>query len=216
MPKEMQNEGSKGLLGKRERLFDRLRELDSLLVAFSGGADSAYLAWAAHHTLGERALYLLERGLAAFYAQVERQLGVAVSGRRGAGAAGGLGAAMIAFLGAELRPGIDLVIETVDLRSRLRDAAVVITGEGRIDAQTLSGKTAFGVARLAAQLDIPVIALGGSLADDAECVFAGGIDAIEAGVCRPQTLAQALAEARPNIERAGRRIAQCLLAARLR
>ncbi len=56
MPKEMQTEGSKGLLGKRERLFDRLRELDSLLVAFSGGADSAYLAWAAHQMLGERAL----------------------------------------------------------------------------------------------------------------------------------------------------------------
>ena len=159
---------------------------------------------------------LLERGLVDFYARVERQLGVAVSGRRGAGAAGGLGAAMIAFLGAELRPGIDLVIEAVDLRSRLRDAAVVITGEGRIDAQTLSGKTAFGVARLATQLNIPVIALGGSLADDADCVFAGGIDAIEASVCRPQTLAQALAEARPNIERAGRRIAQWLqLAARL-
>ena len=56
MPKEIQNEEPRGLPGKRERLFDRLRELDSLLVAFSGGADSAYLAWAAHQTLGERAL----------------------------------------------------------------------------------------------------------------------------------------------------------------
>ena len=56
MPKEIQNEEPSGWLGKRERLFDRLRELDSLLVAFSGGADSAYLAWAAHRTLGERAL----------------------------------------------------------------------------------------------------------------------------------------------------------------
>jgi len=56
MPKEIPNEKPNGLLGKRERLFDRLRELDSLLVAFSGGADSAYLAWAAHQTLGERAL----------------------------------------------------------------------------------------------------------------------------------------------------------------
>ena len=56
MSKEMQNEKPSGLLGKRERLFDRLRELDSLLIAFSGGADSAYLAWAAHQTLGERAL----------------------------------------------------------------------------------------------------------------------------------------------------------------
>lgn len=56
MLKEIQNEKLNGLLGKRERLFDRLRELDSLLVAFSGGADSAYLAWAAHQTLGERAL----------------------------------------------------------------------------------------------------------------------------------------------------------------
>ena len=56
MPKEIQNEKPNGLPGKRERLFARLRELDSLLVAFSGGADSAYLAWAAHQTLGERAL----------------------------------------------------------------------------------------------------------------------------------------------------------------
>jgi uncharacterized protein len=56
MSKEIRKEKPNGLLGKRERLFDRLRELDSLLVAFSGGADSAYLAWAAHQTLGERAL----------------------------------------------------------------------------------------------------------------------------------------------------------------
>jgi uncharacterized protein len=56
MPRDIQNEEPSGLLGKRERLFDRLRELDSLLVAFSGGADSAYLAWAAHQILGERAL----------------------------------------------------------------------------------------------------------------------------------------------------------------
>lgn len=148
----------------------------------------------------------LDRALEKLYGLVEDSLGRSIMAIPGAGAAGGLGAAMLAFLQAELRPGIEIVMEAVNFAERLRDADVVITGEGRIDAQTLHGKAPYGVARFAAEHGIPVIALGGSLDDGAEDLVADVFDSIEAIVTRPLTLEEALAGARPNTVRAGARI----------
>lgn len=149
----------------------------------------------------------LDAGLARFYDVVEHTLGISVRSRPGAGAAGGVGAALLAFLRAELRPGVDLVIDAVDLPSRLRGAALVVTGEGRLDSQTLHGKTPHGVARAARALGIPVIAIGGSIADDAETALAGIFDAVEACVTRPMRLDEALADAPATLRRAGMRVA---------
>ncbi len=88
----------------------------------------------------------------------------------GAGAAGGLGAGLIAFLGAELRPGFELVADAVRLRERIQGADLVITGEGRLDGQTGYGKTVAGVARMAAEEGVPVIAVPGALGDGWESV----------------------------------------------
>ena len=95
----------------------------------------------------------------------------------GAGAAGGLGFAFKAFLGAELVPGVDLILGETRLEDFVRDADVVITGEGRLDGQTVMGKAPIGVARLAKKYGKPVLAFSGILGDGAEAVNAAGIDA---------------------------------------
>lgn len=99
---------------------------------------------------------LLDRALAHYAAVIHRDLGIDLRNVPGAGAAGGLGAGVIAFLGARLRPGVDVVMETVRLRERLRGAGLVITGEGKLDAQSLRGKTPEGVIRTARELGVPV------------------------------------------------------------
>jgi len=149
----------------------------------------------------------LDRTLADFYAQVEHTLGCAVTMLPGAGAAGGVGAALAAFVGADLRRGIEIVIDAVDLRARMARADLVITGEGALDAQTRHGKTPAGVARLARDLGIAVVALGGSLADEAMSLQGELFDALEAATVRPSTVDAALAACEANVERAARRIA---------
>ena len=99
----------------------------------------------------------LDSGLVNFYQLVENLRGIDVSKTQGAGAAGGLGAALLSFMDARLRPGIDLVVEAVGLGDRVRGATLVITGEGRIDTQTLRGKTPLGVARASAKHGVPIM-----------------------------------------------------------
>jgi glycerate 2-kinase len=159
----------------------------------------------------------LEAGLAHFYGVVARTLGHDVAAHAGAGAAGGMGAALLSFARATLRPGIDLVIEATALAAHLQHASLVITGEGRLDAQTLRGKTPCGVAALARRHGIPVIAVGGSTSPDAERELAGVFDAIETAVTYPISLADALTTAAISVERMGRRIGHWLqLSSRLR
>ncbi|MDE0837534.1 MAG: glycerate kinase [Kiritimatiellae bacterium] len=109
---------------------------------------------------------------------IRRDLGVAVSSRPGAGAAGGLGAGMIAFLNAELCSGVDLVMQATGFAERIRNCDLVITGEGRMDRQTAFGKTPSGVARTAAAQGIPVVAICGCLDRGFRAVHDVGIDAV--------------------------------------
>ena len=128
----------------------------------------------------------------------------------GAGAAGGLGYALVQFLNARMAPGIDLVLEAVCFDQQLQGADLVITGEGRVDGQSLSGKTPVGVARWAKRHDLPVIALCGSIGAGAEGVHNVGIDAlftVVPGVC---TLDEAMTEAAVNLERTAAQIARTL------
>jgi glycerate kinase len=108
---------------------------------------------------------------------VRRDLGVDVLRTPGAGAAGGLGAGLMAFAGGVLRPGVDIVIDVVGLERHLRGCDLVITGEGRLDGQACYGKAPAGVARVARRLGIPVIAIAGSLGSDARRTRAIGIHA---------------------------------------
>jgi glycerate kinase len=152
----------------------------------------------------------LDANLRHYARVIERELGRDVADVPGAGAGGGIAAAMMVFLGGRLRPGVDIVTEAVGLERAVRDADLVITGEGRIDGQTIQGKTPMGVARLAQAAGTPVIAIGGCLGRDAGAVHGYGIDAIFSSVARPCTVKEALAEAHTNLQSAARNVAAAL------
>ncbi|WP_245717329.1 glycerate kinase [Nocardia jejuensis] len=103
----------------------------------------------------------LEQGLARFAEISRRDLGTDLSERPGAGAAGGVGFAALAYLGAQIRPGIEIILEQLDFDTLLGGARMVITGEGALDRQTLHGKAPIGVARAAARAEVPVVAASG-------------------------------------------------------
>jgi glycerate kinase len=131
--------------------------------------------------------------LAGFAVVIKKSLDVDITALPGAGAAGGLGGGLVAFAGAKLVPGVDLVIDAVRLRPRLAGAHLCLTGEGALDASTAHGKTVAGVSRLARELGIPTIALAGSIGEGAEALLEHGVDAYFSICNRPMTLAQATA-----------------------
>ena len=132
----------------------------------------------------------------AHYAQIiERDLGHSVKDVPGAGAAGGMGAGLIAFLHATLRPGAQIVLEAVRLEERVRTADLVITAEGQLDGQTAYGKSVGAVAGLAKRYGLPVLALAGGLGNDYQRVYTLGIDAVVVLPSRPMTLVYAMEHA---------------------
>ena len=153
----------------------------------------------------------LDKNLKHFADLIRKDLKKEVSDLPGAGAAGGLGAGLVAFTGARIKRGIDLVMNITGLRQQIKGADLVITGEGRVDFQTAFGKTPAGVAKAAKKLGVPCIAIGGSLADDARGVFAHGISGLESAAARDMNLAEALRASRLHLEFAGERVMRLLL-----
>lgn len=152
----------------------------------------------------------LDTNLAHYAEVIKSTNGRDVVDTAGAGAAGGLGAALLGLFDAELRPGIQIVMDAVNLSEVVKDADLVITGEGRIDSQTIHGKTPIGVARTAKQYDIPVIAIAGSTAKDCAVVHEHGIDAAYSVVLGATDLPTALKEAAFNVEMTSRNIAAAM------
>ncbi len=120
----------------------------------------------------------LDAGLKQLAKVVKRQMGVDVSEAPGSGAAGGLGFGLMAFCGARLRRGVEMVADAVELEAQCRGCDLVITGEGRMDGQTVNGKTPMGVARVAGRVGAPVIAICGCTGDGWQDVHKVGIAAI--------------------------------------
>ncbi|KJF81202.1 glycerate kinase [Photobacterium angustum] len=149
----------------------------------------------------------LDINLAHYAEIIKRDLGTDVKDMAGAGAAGGMGAALLGLFNAQLRPGIEIVMDAVNLADVLKDADLVITGEGRIDSQTIQGKTPIGVARTAKRFNKPVIGIAGCLSYDCDVVYDHGIDAVFSVVPRSVSLAEALAEAAINVELTARNVA---------
>ncbi|MFI8479754.1 glycerate kinase [Pseudomonas sp. NPDC078700] len=118
----------------------------------------------------------------------------------GVGAAGGLGFAAKAFLKARFRPGVELVAELSGLAAALQGADLAITGEGRLDAQTMHGKTPIGVARLAKAAGVPVVVVAGSLGEGYQRTYAGGVDAAFSLTSGPMSLEQALSDAAAELQ----------------
>ena len=153
----------------------------------------------------------LDDNLKHFADIIRKELKKRIIDLRGAGAAGGLGAGLVAFTGAKIKRGIDLVINITGLSSHIKGADLVITGEGRVDFQTAFGKTPAGVAWAARKFGVPCVAIGGSLADDARGVFEHGISGLESAAARDMDLAEAIRESRKHLEFAGERVMRLLL-----
>ena len=130
----------------------------------------------------------LDSALGNFAEVVRRDVGVDVEPMQGSGAAGGLGGGMVAFLNAELRAGVDIIMETVNIEQQLEGADLVITGEGALDYQTVYNKAPIGVAQRAQRLGVPVVAIAGILGDRYELVHEHGIDAALSIPNGPMTL----------------------------
>jgi len=152
----------------------------------------------------------LDANLRHYAGVIARDLGQDVAEVPGAGAGGGIAAAMLVFLKGRLRPGSEIVADAVGLDETVRDADLVVTGEGRIDSQTVNGKTPIGVARVAGRHGKPVIAIGGCLANDASAVHAHGIAATFSTVMKAETVAEVLAGAQFNLQSAARNIAAAI------
>jgi glycerate kinase len=152
----------------------------------------------------------LDRNLAHFAGVIENQLGKSISLVPGSGAAGGLGAGMIAFLDATLMQGIHMIAEATGLEEKIMQADLVITAEGKMDAQTRFGKTPFGVAQLAKKHGKWVIGVAGTLEEDAGVLYEDGFDLLLSIQEKPGDLSLALASAGALLERTGERIARMI------
>jgi glycerate kinase len=137
----------------------------------------------------------LDAALGQFARVVERDVGAEIDRLKGAGAAGGLGGGMVAFLNAELRAGVDIVLDAVGIDSHLEGADLVVTGEGCLDYQTVYSKAPIGVAERAGSKGIPVIAISGSLGERYKLVHDRGIDAATAIPLGPMTLEESSSRA---------------------
>lgn len=137
----------------------------------------------------------LDSGLRNLAEVIRRDLGRDVEHVPGAGAAGGLGAASVAFLGARLKSGIAIVLQATHFADQLEGASLVITGEGKIDAQTLRGKTINGVLRAARSAGVPVLALGGSVETEGYDLLNHGAIAVLPIVTEPMPLQEAFTRA---------------------
>ncbi|MGP8308803.1 glycerate kinase [Vibrio sp. YIC-376] len=153
----------------------------------------------------------LDNALLKFGELTEQVTGKHVLTREGAGAAGGMGAALLGYTPARLQPGIEIVLETVKLADLVADADIVFTGEGRIDHQTAHGKTPMGVAKVAKQFNLPVIALAGCVGDNFQAVYQCGIDAVFPCVPRAMSLADAMKEADTNVANLAENVARLWL-----
>lgn len=141
----------------------------------------------------------LERGMANYAAVIQSQFGMDIRALRGAGAAGGLGAGLAVFCGARMTSGARLVMERLRLEARVKRSDLVITGEGRIDRQTLYGKSVMGVIGLARKHRVPVVCFAGSVAPGAEALYGKGVIGLFGIMPPPETLEEAMRNAGTNL-----------------
>lgn len=175
------------------------------------GEHGATWVYGAQKGADEAALCELEAGMAHYSQLLTQTLGFDVSGRPGAGAAGGMGAALIAYTGATLRPGIDLVLELLNADDHLRDAALTIVGEGWLDRQSAFGKAPVGVAGKAARHGVPVVALCGGRDESSRQLYQHHIDAMWSICQRPMALAESMNTCEPLLADAAENVLRTFL-----
>lgn len=176
-----------GTLGNIARIDNREAEklLDGVTLTLMSDVDNPLCGVrGAAHVFGPQKgadaamVERLDAGLAHLAAVIERDLGARVADIPGAGAAGGMGAGCMAFLGAEMRSGIEAVLDLVDFDAQIDSADLVITGEGRIDSQSVHGKVISGIAKRTQPRGVPLVAIVGSIAPDAQEAYELGVTAM--------------------------------------
>jgi len=178
------------------------------------GAEGASAVYGPQKGADEQMVATLDRALAHYADIIERDLQIGVRVLPGAGAAGGLGAGMAAFCGAEIRSGASLVLQLLDFKGYLEAADLVITGEGRIDRQIEFGKAISGVALLAERYGVPVIALTGSLQVEPEKLARRGVHAVIPIATSPMPEEECMARASELLQAAAERAMRLLLLGR--
>ncbi len=174
------------------------------------GGDGAAAVYAPQKGANPLVVKELDKRLRHWADVIRTQLGIEVEQVPGAGAAGGLGAGLMAFCSARLEPGFSLVAGLCGLEGAITKADLVVTGEGKIDGQTRFGKTPQGVAELARKHGKPLIAVAGTIGEGAQELYASGFSLILPIVDRPMALSDALASAPDLLEKTGERIARMM------
>ena len=150
----------------------------------------------------------LDRALFHFSDIVQQDLDLNIRDQAGAGAAGGMGGGLLLLPNVQLKAGVQIIIDAVNLNEQIKGADLVITGEGRMDSQTVHGKTPIGVAKAAKLFNKPVIAIVGSLKDDYEVVYKHGIDAVFPIIRQLKSLDETLKLGRENLISTAQNIAR--------
>ncbi|MCR3955206.1 MAG: glycerate kinase [Gudongella sp.] len=175
------------------------------------GPDGAAFVYGPQKGADPEMVKLLDNNLSHLAEILKSDLNVAIADILGSGAAGGLGGGLVAFCGADLKPGIEMVLDILRFDDRLKDVDLVITGEGRIDGQSVKGKVPAGVAKRAKKLNKPVVAIAGGIGDGTERLYSMGIDLILPIVDGPMGLGEAMTEAGGLLEKTGERLARIVL-----
>ncbi len=157
------------------------------------GKNGASFVFARQKGANSEMIKLLEENISHYENIIQQETGKDISDVPGAGAAGGLGAGLMAFLDAELKPGFDIIKNIVNLDEYIKQADLVFTAEGKVDFQTQFGKTPFGVAQVAKKYNKPVICLAGSIGEGAEVLYNRGISSIFSIINKPMSLDEAIA-----------------------
>jgi glycerate kinase len=156
------------------------------------GENGASFIYAHQKGANDDDLPVLDKKLLHLADCIEKQLGIEIKSIPGGGAAGGLAAGLIAFCNGSLQKGIDTILTLADFDKTLRNADLVITGEGALDGQSINGKVPVGVANAAAKCGIPVIALTGTIGDNADKVYIVGISSVMSIINAPMSLDNAI------------------------
>jgi len=158
-----------------------------------------------------RMVKILDKGLCNYAKIIKRDTGRDIENIPCAGAAGGIGAGLVAIAGAKLRTGVKVVAELIGLNEKIKKVDLVITGEGEIDGQTVYGKVPIGIAKIARKYNIPVVAICGSLGEGYELVYKYGIDVVMSIIDSPMESTCAMEKANFLIEKAAERAFRILL-----
>ncbi|MEG1699212.1 MAG: glycerate kinase [Oscillospiraceae bacterium] len=142
------------------------------------GENGAAYIFAPQKGADDAMVRLLDDGLMHIAKVIKSDLGQDVAQLKGAGAAGGMGCGMVAFLGSRLQMGIETVLDTVGFNALLKDADMVFSGEGKIDSQSMRGKVVIGVARRTKKANVPLVAIVGDIGDNIEAAYAEGVSAV--------------------------------------